>query len=141
MMMIMIMILIKHSVGLYCYLFLHGRERECLLMGRLRACPRHSPLLKSHAIYNFSLHSITFFYSQLTSLYCFSNRVLRMKSTAFFVYSVLYEAVGDDAKPSPSSRDQILRSVFFSDGLRRSFNSDYGCSLHLQNQNDKTSPE
>ena len=37
-------------------------------------------------MYNPPLHLITFFYSQLTSLYCFSKRVLRMKSTAFFVY-------------------------------------------------------
>ena len=55
-------------------------------MGRLRTCPRHPLLLKLHAMYKPPLHLINFFYSQLTSLYCFSKRVFHMKSTAFFVY-------------------------------------------------------
>lgn len=37
-------------------------------------------------MYNPPLHLMTFFYSQLTSLYCFNKRVLRMKATAFFEY-------------------------------------------------------
>ncbi len=57
-------------------------------MGRLRTYPRHPSLLKLRAMYVQS--SITpycpVFYSQLSSLYCFSKRVLRIKSTAFFVY-------------------------------------------------------
>ena len=53
---------------------------------RLRNCPRYPRLLKLHAMYNPPLHVIAFFYSQLTSWYCFSKRVHRMKSTAFFVY-------------------------------------------------------
>ena len=72
------------STYLYVFLFLHGRLLpELLSVGRLRTCPRHPKL---HTMYNPPLHIIAFFYSQLTSWYCFSKRVLRMKSTAFFVY-------------------------------------------------------
>ena len=63
-----------------------GCPRTFYSTGGLRTCPRHRRLLKLHAIYNPPLHLIAFLYSQLTPWYCFSKRVLRMKSIAFFVY-------------------------------------------------------
>ena len=45
--------------------------------------------MPDYAVYNPPLHLIAFFYSQLTPWYCFSKRILRIKSTAFFVYGVL----------------------------------------------------
>ena len=56
-------------------------------MDRFRTCLCYLLLLKLHAMYKPPLHLINFFYSQLTSLYCFSKRVFYMKSTAFFVYN------------------------------------------------------
>ena len=78
-MMMMMRISIKHSVGLWAiYLWLSIFTWE--------AAPTMPIRWIESAVYNPPLHLIAFLYSQLTSWYCFSKRVLRMKSTAFFVY-------------------------------------------------------
>ena len=82
---------------------------------RLRTRPRHPRLLKLHPIYNPPLHLLAFFYSQLTPWYCFSKRVLRIKSIAFFVYGGCVNIFFHSTTPNGSLR----RSSFHISCLRR----------------------
>ena len=92
-----------------------GCPRTFYSTGGLRTCPRHRRLLKLHAIYNPPLHLIAFLYSQLTPWYCFSKRVLRMKSIAFFVYGGCVNIFFHSTTPNGSLR----RSSFHISCLRR----------------------
>ena len=76
----------QNLIYLTYLVYMGGCPRTFYSIGGLRTYPHHRRLLKLHAIYNSLLHLIAFLYSQRTSWYCFSKRVLRMESIAFFVY-------------------------------------------------------
>ena len=92
-----------------------GCPRTFYSTGGLQTCPLHRRLLKLHAIYNPPLRLIAFLYSQLIPWYCFSKRVLRMKSIAFFVYGGCVNIFFHSTTPNGSLR----RSSFHISCLRR----------------------
>ena len=105
----------QNCIYLTHLVYMGGCPRTFYSTGGLRTCPRHRRLLKLHAIYNPPLHLIAFLYSQLTPWYCFSKRVLRMKSIAFFVYGGCVNIFFHSTTPNGSLR----RSSFHISCLRR----------------------
>lgn len=85
-------------------------------MGRLRTSSTILKMTLQHTMLR--LHLIAFFYSRLTPWYYFSKRVLRIVSTAFFVYGgcvnfFFHSTILNDSLRSSSFHISCLRRLNF----------------------------
>lgn len=98
-----------------------GCSQNASSMGRLRTSSTILKMTLQHTMLR--LHLIAFFYSQLTPWYCFSKRVLRIISTAFFVYGgcvnfFFHSTILNDSLRSSSFHISCLRRLNFRHSIR-----------------------